>query len=105
MKIKNLIFITNLIVIGLFTAMPTRANINTQDKDGNTALMRACIDDKLENVQTLLKNKDIKINIENKKGQTALDLAQNSQIQIQEALTKHGAKKGSGPKKIKSKRK
>jgi hypothetical protein len=104
MKIQSFLQFACILVI-TFAITPCMGRV-AQDAQGNTALMRACKDDSLENVKALLKNMSVNdINIENKEGKTALDLAQTSQIQIQEELRKKGATRGSHIKKVHAKKK
>jgi len=52
------------------------ANVNAVDKDGRTALMLAAMRNYVDKVSVLVKARNIKLNIRDRAGQTALDIAQ-----------------------------
>ena len=65
-------------------------DINAKDKDGNTALIRACADGKLNEVEQLLQNPDIDVNIQGKYRESALYIAAfNGHTDVVEKLIQH----------------
>lgn len=75
--------------------------INTQDKCGNTALHYAVVKERLECVELLLQNPDIKFDIRNKEKQDIFDLAHpRICIKLQDLVTKHEESNNIGKREI-----